>query len=169
MGFFMPKEITQNELKELLEYTPDSGVFVYKKNSSNRKIRAGQIAGWKDAGYLRIQINGKGYKAHRLAWLYMYGDWPKYHIDHIDHDRANNRISNLRDVTVAENIQNQIKANSSSKTNLLGVTYRKRDKLYEARIVVNRKRIYIGLFKDPKEAYRAYVNKKRELHKTCTL
>lgn len=123
--------LTQAKLKELLEYDPISGVFRRKINIGGAKI--GDIAGTDNGdGYMKIRVAGKSYKAHRLAWLYVMGRWPKNDIDHINGVRCDNRIINLREATRAENKQNTRKANSNNRTGLLGVMPRNGRKFVNA-------------------------------------
>ena len=107
--------ITLQQLKELLEFDPETGLFTRKKKTNN-KFPVGSQAGSKDAkGYTVISISGKIYKAHRLVWLYTHGVWPSGEIDHINHIPSDNRISNLRDVTKSENQHNRKSSNGFSK------------------------------------------------------
>ena len=162
--------LTQERLKELLDYNPETGIFTRKVSSGRyNRWKVGSIVGCNHGnGYLRIVIDKKPYFAHRLAWFYMYGIWPKL-IDHKDHDCANNQIDNLRDVTKSENNQNQIKARRSNKTGLLGVTWDKQVNKYPAQIGLNGKTIQLGKFSTADEAHQAYLEAKRILHSTCTI
>ena len=93
--------ITQEELKELLDYNPETGLFTWNVyNNIKNKTTAGTF----NDGYIQIKIKQKIYQAHRLAWLYVYGEWPKGQIDHINGIRDDNRIENLRDVTNRETL-----------------------------------------------------------------
>lgn len=105
--------ITQEYLKERLTYNPQTGVFIWNSSNIKGHVKKGKIAGSKDSrGYIKIQIDRKDYTAHRLAWLYEYGEWPKYTIDHINRIKYDNSINNLRDVTQAENNKNQKRRNT---------------------------------------------------------
>ena len=95
--------LTQEYLKSILDYDLDTGIFTWKINKAKR-TKIGDIAGWSYNGYREIEINDKKYKAHRLAWLYVYGEMPNKLIDHIDGNRSNNKISNLREATLDGNI-----------------------------------------------------------------
>ena len=108
--------ITQEYLKSILDYNCDTGIFTWKVNKSKRS-KAGSIAGWHDNGYTRIEIDGKAYKAHRLAWLYVYGELPEVLIDHVNSNRSDNRLCNLRQATYQENSENY----KTPKTNTSGV------------------------------------------------
>jgi hypothetical protein len=159
--------ITAIELKGLLNYSLETGTFTWIKSKSNR-VKIGEIAGsLRKDGYLHIQINKKIYLAHRLAWFYMTGEWPKEQIDHIDGNRANNIYLNLREVTNAENKQNLKKSQSNNSSQMLGVS--PFNNKWVATIQLNGRKIYIGRFNTKEDAHNAYLNKKRELHSFCTI
>jgi len=163
--------ITQEELKNELLYDENTGVFTRNKKTRGKKSGIGNIAGCLDKdGYIRIIVRGKPYQAHRLAWLYVYGSFPERCIDHINGQRSDNRISNLRDVDMTTNLQNIRKAMSSNKTSgLLGVSRDTNRHLFKAQIQINGKKITIGYYKTPEEAHQAYLVKKREAHQGCTI
>ncbi len=125
------------------------------KNSN--RVFIGKKAGYKDIGYTRIGIDGKNYWAHRLEWLYVYGKIPDAVIDHINGDRGDNRIENLRDVSIANNISNQKMPNTRGTSGLIGVHLRKDTGKYSAYIQFNRKRSCLGSFNTAEEASRAYI------------
>jgi hypothetical protein len=136
--------ITQSELKELLNYNQDTGIFTWK--IPTRKIKVGDNAGYiNEAGYVRLTISHKKYFAHRLAWLYVYGNFSKDTIDHINGNKSDNRISNLREATFVENKQNSKKStkNTSGSKN---VVWNKNCKKWQVQISLNRKLKYIGVF-----------------------
>lgn len=153
-------------LKTILKYDDDTGIFYWQINTNH--IREGDIAGHltKDTGYIVIGFKKKHYGAHRLAWLYYYGYLPKY-IDHINGIRHDNRICNLRESSSSENNQNISKFKKQNKCKLLGV--RKVNNKYRSVLTLNFKKIHIGYFDTPEEAHAAYLEKKRELHKFCTI
>lgn len=110
------------------------------------------------------------YFAHRLAWLIYYGTWPKDQIDHIDGDRSNNRIANLREATHDENCENQHRAQSDNyTTGLLGASFDKRKRVFRASIMVKKVVYRLGTFKTAEEAHQAYLAAKRQLHAFNTL
>jgi hypothetical protein len=160
--------ITQARLHELLSYNPDTGVFVRRVKSST--ALAGQIAGGvRKDGYLQISIDNKRYLSHRLAWLYVHGTFPEHDTDHIDGNRQNNAINNLRAVTRTINLQNLRQPKSSNKsTGFLGVT-KLGDGRYMAQITANRVHRYIGTFPTLQAASDAYLAEKRRLHAGCTI
>ena len=159
--------LTQAELKEVLDYNPETGIFIWKKTMNNN-AKKGKIAGWVSFyGYIEIRYDNKNYKAHRLAWLYMMGRFPNFQIDHKNTIKNDNRIDNLRDTTAAINNQNTRKCLKNSSTGFLGVIP-KRGK-FVACIGVNYKKIHLGVFESPEEAHEAYLKAKRVLHQGCTI
>lgn len=160
----MNDTLTQVRLMELLEYNPETGAFIRKVTTSSN-AKAGQVAGNLEAeGYLRIFIDRKVYKAHRLAWLYMHGSFPPECLDHIDGNKANNAIRNLRLATNDENLQNRHKSSRRNSTGFLGVSYGWRQKSWKAGIKVNGVYKQIGYFRSPEAAYIAYLKAKKQLH-----
>ena len=149
-------------LKETLSYDPETGLFTRLKRTSNC-IKANQIACRlnKRTKYKQVSFDGVEYQSHRLIWMYVYGTWPKGQIDHINRDKSDNRLSNLRDCSISENKQNS-GLYKSNKTGFKGVF--NKGSAYEAGIRVNGKRIYLGRFKTAELAYEAYVLFARKLH-----
>ncbi len=165
--------LTQERLKELLHYDPNTGVFTRRVNTSRGK--AGTVAGsrnvCKETGKvrMRVSISRVVYWQHVLAWLYMTGNWPDNEIDHKDGDSANNRFDNLRDVTRVINCQNRVRPQTDNKCGFLGVFWEKRFHVWIAKVTVGKKSIHVGSFKTPEEAHAAYVQAKRRLHPGCTI
>lgn len=160
------KELNQERLKEVLKYDPASGKFTWIVHRNESYI--GKEAGCADnTRRLTISVDGSRYFAHRLAWLYTHGIWPKGVIDHIDGNPGNNALANIRDVSVAINSQNRRRARSESKTGVLGVF--KKNGHFFASISVNDKTRHLGVFETVEEAHEAYVKAKRVLHPGCTL
>ena len=139
----MTKQIlTQAELKEQLQYNPETGLFVWAITKS-RITKIGSVAGrLKPTGYIHITIRDKTYLAHRLAFLYMEGYFPPKDVDHINHIRHDNRFINLRKVTKKENQRNQSKF-ANNKSGITGVCWHKRHKKWTAYIHTNNKNKYI--------------------------
>ncbi|WBK39696.1 HNH endonuclease [Xanthomonas phage L522] len=126
-------------------------------------VNAGSIAGsTNNRGYLQVQVYGKLYKSHRLAWLLHTGKWPSQHIDHINGRKTDNRIENLRECTHAENHQNRGK-NKNNTTGVLGVCLEKNGK-WRARICVDGKDIFLGYFETLEAAAAARAEAKKRLH-----
>lgn len=153
--------ITQAELKSKVNYDQETGLFTWKKN--NKK------AGYDNHRYWSVMIDYKNHMAHRLAWIYVYGYEPKNYIDHINGNRYDNRICNLREATASENLQNQTKPTSRSKTGYLGVFYRKDRNCYIGQVGLNGKYYRTKHYKSALEAHEAYLELKRKLHAYCTI
>ena len=112
----MSRELTAERLRKALDYDPDTGIFTRRYTQGGRKI--GDAAGSTSVhGYRVIKIDGRQYRAHRLAWLYVHGRWPRDQIDHINRDKTDNRIANLREATNGQNNANV----GASRRNLRGV------------------------------------------------
>lgn len=161
--------LTQERLKELLHYDAETGVFRHLTKTTRRNV--GDIADslQKEMGRYRITVNGRRYFSHRLAWLYMTGEWPKNEIDHIDGNPTNNAITNLRDVIRSVNCENRHGPQTDNKSGFLGVFWEKRFHVWIAKVTVKRKSIHIGTFETPEEAHAAYLEAKRKLHSGCTI
>jgi hypothetical protein len=151
--------ITQQELKSKFHYDQDTGIFHRLKNGEKSKV-AGSLTFY---GYLQIQINYKFYQAHRLAWLYVYGETPSKCIDHIDCNKTNNKINNLRLSTHSENQKNRPKQKNNT-SGYKGVCFDKRFKRWCAGATLNYKKIYLGSYSTAEEAHEAYVNFAKNNH-----
>jgi hypothetical protein len=162
-------DVNAARLRELLHYDPDTGIFTRKVRTSHR-INVGDVAGTRRPdGYLKISVIDTSCLAHRLAWLYMTGEWPKHQVDHINGVRHDNRFVNLRDVTPTHNQQNQRVAHIRNKScGLLGVTLTKGN-TWQAQISVNGRHKHIGTYPTPQEASEAYLTAKRKLHAGCRI
>lgn len=159
--------IERDLLIEFLEYSHEAGVFLWKTNT--RKTKAGFIAGSVNKkGYRYISIKGNRSSAHRLAWLYFYGCEPIGMIDHIDGNKDNNKISNLRECSHSENGQNRRRSSKNSSSGVLGVHWCNRKKKWCSQIEVSsggkRKRKTIGYFEDKESAHDAYLEVKANWH-----
>ena len=140
---------TQKELKDLLSYDADSGLFTRKVSRGHSK--AGDIAGYLCHGYIQIEIDGKAYGSHRLAWLFMNGEFPKGQIDHINHAKDDNRWINLREATNQENHKNRT-MNKNNTSGVCGVYWSKQREKWQASIKVDGKNRHLGFFADKSEA-----------------
>lgn len=148
-------KLTLARLKELLHYDPKTGQFTWLANRS-RIAKIGAFAGTDHSdGYTVIGIAGRVYKAHRLAWFYVHGEWPSDQVDHINHDRKDNRIANLR---LADNSKNQAnsRARKTNKSGLKGVYWNKSIKKWHAQIYAQGRKRHLGFFKTPQAAHSAY-------------
>lgn len=149
--------ITQERLKELLNYDPLTGQFTWRVN--RQSVRAGDIAGsMGQHGYRVLRADSQNYRSHRLAWIYCFGYEPKQ-IDHIDRDKTNNAISNLREVEDYQNKWN-VSAHKLGKSNLRGAILSSNPFLKKrpwfSKIRLNGKLVYLGYFATPEEAAAAY-------------
>lgn len=159
-------KLTVQRLHEVLYYNKDTGVFVWKHRDTH-KDKLGKVAGIKRPnGYLAICIDSQYHYSHRLAWMYVHCDFPNV-IDHIDGNKENNSINNLRSVTQKTNIENLKKARKHNSTGLLGV-FRSKNK-FQSRIGVNGVGIYLGRFLTKELAHEAYLQAKRKYHDGCTI
>ena len=140
----MAQELTQERLKELLHYDPETGVFTWKVQTSNR-VHVGDAAGATEPnGYRRIRVDSGNYRAHRLAWLYVHGKFPEGKLDHHDRDKRNNRISNLRPATDSQNGLNKgLQTNNTS--GYVGVSWDKQRQKWAAFLTLAKK-VYLGRF-----------------------
>lgn len=159
--------ITQERLKEVLFYYPSTGVFIWRVNT--RKTKYGQIAGWTDEeGYIHIRVDKRLYPAHRLAFVYMTGGFPKRgFVDHRNSVPSDNRWVNLRDASKRLNQENRRTASSNSKTGLLGASPTKQG--FVAHITHKGKCHHLGTFRTAIAAHNAYLAAKRKLHEGCTI
>lgn len=148
------RTLTQDRLKQLLDYVPDTGVFMWRV--SNRRKKPGAIAGTQcPKGYVRISVDAKIYAAHRLAWLHMYGVWPRNEIDHINRVRNDNRIENLREADRSLNCHNS-RLRVDNVSGHRGVGWHKRLQKWRARISVAGRMHELGYFLDKESAIAAY-------------
>lgn len=99
-------ELNHDKLIEYLDYNPDTGIFTWLKNPGIKNLVGKEAGCVNSIGYVNMSIFGKKYSGHRLAWFYCFREWPVYNIDHIDKNRSNNRLDNLRDVPQSLNIRN---------------------------------------------------------------
>lgn len=163
--------LTQEYLKEILDYDLESGILVWKRreesnrhdkmwNTTNAGKRAGEL---KIIGYRYIGINRNRYLEHRIIWLWMIGVLPTYEIDHINGIRDDNRWKNLREANSGEQKQNKSKQ-SNNTSGYTGVYFNKAVKKYHAKINVKRKQISLGYFDNIEDANQCYIDAKRKYH-----
>lgn len=145
------ENVTQEELKNVLSYDPETGDFVWLISPASH-VKIGRLAGRIGAnGYRVIKYNRRDYGSHRLAWLYMTGEFPQNQIDHIDGDPLNNRIVNLRDVDRTQNQRNR-RRNRNNKSGITGVSWHKSLGQWQSDTKDNGATIHLGCFKDFFEA-----------------
>lgn len=161
---------TAQRVRQVFDYNADTGIFKWKSCLSDRSMNGEMAGGLDSIGYWMLSVDGGRFHAHRIAWLYVYGEWPKGVIDHINGDRSDNRIANLRDVTHAANIQNQRKASRANRSSgLLGAHWSERRGKWHSCITANGVAHNLGYFVTAEEAHQAYLAAKRRLHPGNTL
>jgi hypothetical protein len=147
--------ITQDYLHEFFHYDSETGVFSRKKRTG-KSTTVGEIVGSdKGNGYLMLCLKSRLYLAHRIAWLYVYGEMPSLNIDHINGKRADNRICNLRLANQSQNIANA-KLSKANTSGFKGVTWNKSANKWNAQLMLNYKRISLGNFEKKEDAAEAY-------------
>jgi hypothetical protein len=155
--------LIQSQLKEVLDYHPETGLFVWKVRASNR-VGVGVVAGTTNKdGYIVIGYKGCRYMAHLLAYLWMEGVYLIGEVDHKDTNPSNNRWVNLRPATRTENARNTNTPKSNS-SGAKGVTWHRASKKWRAFIKVNGKQIHLGLFSSFDEAVAKRAKATVELH-----
>lgn len=181
---FIDVGLTAEQLRAVLLYDPDTGLFRWKEGIDH--WRAGLPAGTKGhtrkngtdyvfiglgttsrgiqkRPYIVLGVKKRVYRAHRLAWLYVYGEWPKGEIDHINGDSTDNRIVNLRDVTTAQNSLNRgLRRNNTS--GIKGVSWSKKSQKWLVHIAVNKQLLHVGLFDTIEDARAARIEAANRLH-----
>jgi hypothetical protein len=155
----------QSTLKSLVSYSPETGEFTRLKGTGKGAAKGAVTKGCvdKSTGYRKICIQGKQLYAHRVAWLYMTGQWPEDQIDHKNMDRADNKFDNLRQANNAENNQRS-RARADSKTKVLGVCWHKKAEKYVAQIKHQGNAIYLGLHNSIESAVAARQTAELQLH-----
>ena len=158
-------------IRSILNYEPDTGVFTWNKRTPdmfssknpsricsvwNARLsgkKAGKISG---PGYVYITVLNKNILAHRLAWFYVNGFWPRKNIDHKNLNKLDNRIDNLREATHSQNMINVPRPKNNT-SGFKGVSFSKRHKSWCACITINYRKHHLGYFKDPEDAHAAYA------------
>lgn len=156
--FEAEKRVDPDRIREMLEYFPETGHLIWKKNRLTQLVgqRAGSLRQTKSETQYRV-VNQKGtfILEHRVAWFLYYGEWPSNVIDHINGDGSDNRICNLREVTIHQNMHN-CKIRTTNTSGCTGIVFRPDRKKWRANITVLGKKHYLGLFTDKKDAEKAY-------------
>lgn len=154
MGKETPEhELTAEELRAALDYDPETGRFSWRSPTSF-KMRPGDPAGYMAQGYVRIRVKYRKYLAHRLAWLYVHGEWPKGMLDHANRNPADNRIENLRQANFSTNAANAVFSKVSTLPR--GVRKAATEGRWMAQIKVNGKVRHLGTYGSQQEAAEAY-------------
>jgi len=146
--------LTQEQLKELVSYDKSTGDMLWIVQKSKRIKIGTKVGTIMNKGYYRVKIDGIPYLVHRLAWLYTFGVFPEYDIDHINGNRLDNRINNLREVTSQGNAQNR-KLGSNNTSGVVGVRWSKFHSKWYAVINVNKKQKHLGYFENKEDAVSA--------------
>lgn len=150
--------ITAEELRSILDYSPDTGEFRWRHDCKWKRYASGDIAGSNNGQERwRIQINKRGYFAHRLAWLYVHGRWPSQYVDHINHNGLDNRLSNLREADATQNQANKRRCRRNS-SGFKGVKRCPRTGRWVARIRILGKQTHLGTFDTAEFAASAYLS-----------
>jgi hypothetical protein len=154
-------EVTQQRLKELVTYNPQSGQLFWRLNRRGQKPAGTEAGTLAQDGYIKIRIDGLSYQAHRLIWLYAYGEWPKEEIDHIDLVKSNNALLNLREASHTQNMQNVA---SRKKEGKKGAHFDKRRNHWYSSIRIQGKQKRIGTFPTERLAHKAYMAASKKYH-----
>lgn len=156
--------LTAKRLRELLDYDAATGEFTWRVAKAQKLMNNRRAATAVNSdGYRHIKIDNKSHKAHRLAWLHVHGEWPSGQIDHIDGDRANNRISNLRSATWGENRHN-LKRYTNNTSGHKGVYQCNQTGKWKVQINAYNKRRYLGAFERIEDAAETYARAAKDLH-----
>lgn len=159
-----PEDLSLEEVREYLDYSPDTGLFRWKKTTSNRAV-IGDIAGCVNRiGYWHIGWKRKWRLAHRLAWWMHYGEWPEMHVDHINGKRIDNRIANLRIATNSQNLMNA-KLFKTNKTGFKGVSWSKAKNKWVVMISHEKgKRKFLGYFENKADAVETSIRARQQYY-----
>ena len=166
--------LTAELLRQLLDYDPETGVFIWKerpvsmfKSVHNQRMwnskLAGKKAGGSDGRYWQILIFSKRHLAHRLAWLHVHGVYPEGFLDHVNCDGTDNRIKNLRQVTHSQNLANT-RLRSNNKSGVKGVYWNKASGKWHARIEFHGKVLFSKYFNDLSEAKASVCQARKHIH-----
>lgn len=161
--------LTAERLRELLHYDALTGVFTWRVNRGRNPCAGKQAGRTKATGYREIRVDGRGYLAHRLAFLYVLGSLPADLVDHRNGVPGDNSWQNLRHADHSLNQQNQRSGHQDSNHGFLGATFNHQKRRWVARILHNQRRVFLGYFSTPEAAHEAYLKAKRVLHPGGTL
>lgn len=156
--------LAHDRVRQLLDYDAQTGAFVWKMKTCDKVVPGKPAGGFNAGGYLRLHIDKQFVYGHRLAWFYVYGEWPAGHLDHVNGNPSDNRIANLRLASQAQNNQNH-PARKDSASGVRGVMRRKDTGRWRAEIRVDKRLISLGCFDSLEEAA---VARKQAEHKYFT-
>jgi HNH endonuclease/AP2 domain len=139
-------DLSADQLRAIVTYDAETGQFT----------RNGRTVGSRSLGYKVIKLNGTLYRAHRLAWLYSYGEWPSEHLDHVNGDGEDNRLSNLRAATRSQNMAN-VKRSSRNSSGFKGVSFHRATGKWRVKLQKDRRYFHVGLFCEQQAAHAAYL------------
>ncbi len=166
----LQESTTIDEVRAAVSFDADTGQWARLVRTAPNAIPGPFVPCQNGDGYHTFMINGRTHSAHRIAWLLCYGKWPEGQIDHINGDKSDNRIANLRDVPQRTNGENRRTPLANNKVGFLGVSVNKSNPgRYLAQIQIAGKNVHIGYFKTPEEAHEAYIETKRRRHAGCTI
>lgn len=152
----------RENLRNQYRYDAETGLFTFRRQVA--QVKPGSVAGYRHpSGYHYVSVGNKRYLAHRLAWLYVHGEWPPEQIDHINRAKADNRIANLRLATASENSRNGSKRRNNT-SGFVGVCWDKHKRKWLAHIRSDGRFKNLGRYASKEEAYAAYVAASKELH-----
>ena len=154
-------ELTQRETRRLFNYDSETGVLTRRIRGGPRAEKGCVVGHHDGSGYLRVTINKKRYLVHRIIWLWIYGKFPKHELDHINHNRADNRRLNLREVKHQENSRN-MKKYSNNTSGVTGVYWIQEKLKWRSDIMVDGKTVSLGYFQEFNKAVRARKDAEKE-------
>lgn len=157
----MPNKATQETWREYLDYDPNTGHLTWIKKPNKRVLIGNRAGNLRKDGYRAIYFKSKAYQEHHVVWCWYYGDYPPEQLDHINHVRDDNRISNLRAVTKAENARNRTRR--ESRVNEVGVWWCRKRYKYVAEITVQGKKVFQRTYDDIETAIQERKAKAIEL------
>lgn len=164
----MASHPTAERVRELYVYEPETGKF-FRRFTAGGRVGGSEAGTSKDSrGYFQMSVDGRLFLCHRVAWLYVHGEWPGI-IDHINGDRLDNRIANLRPATHSQNMQNRRGPNVGNTAGLLGASWKSSNRRWVAQIVVDGRKVHIGYYDTALAAHLAYLTAKRREHAFCTI
>lgn len=153
--------IALEEVRARLAYDPATGVLTWKDPVPPKARRNLGVAGTRDSdGYVVVRLNGRGYKAHRLAWLLTYGAWPEGLLDHRNHDRADNRLDNLREATPLLNAQHLDPRKVRARSGVRGVSWFSQYGKWKASFNHNKVHYFVGHYDTVEEAAKALAERR---------